>query len=236
MNPDLLFLFNIFWNILYWWLLYFRSLLWFIEMALPTFTKLKINSTTMSCIPELVGQSNYPIWSTQVCSVLQAYSMFEFINGILTHNGLQDTADHNKWKMLDHHMLGLMAGIVNNLLTSNVNFDWADQQTFLSVAKAFWNKLQALLGKAEVQGTIPWDPGVHFKHYNDQVIYRYDDKQSQLLDLFYHSTNVLGEDQEDNFAHHHWMIDSGCIDHLSPFKDDFVYLGTQTRYAAVANR
>ena len=52
-------------------------------------------------------------------------------------------------------MLGLMAGIVNNLLTSNVNFDWADQQTFLSVAKAFWNKLQALLGKAEVQGTIP---------------------------------------------------------------------------------
>ena len=31
------------------------------------------------------------------------------------------------------------------------------------------------------------------------------------------------------------MIDSGCTDHLSPFEDDFVHLGTQTRYAAVAN-
>ena len=31
------------------------------------------------------------------------------------------------------------------------------------------------------------------------------------------------------------MIDSGCTDHLSPFEDDFVHLGTQTRYATVAN-
>ena len=126
-----------FWNILYWWLLYFRSSPCFIEMALPTSTELKINSTTMSYIPELVGQSNYPIWSTQVCFVLQAYSMFEFIDKTLTHNGLQDTADHNKWKMLDHHMLGLMAGTVNDSLTSHVNFEWADQQNYPSVVKAF---------------------------------------------------------------------------------------------------
>ena len=65
-------------------------------MALPTFTELKIDLTTMFCIPEVVGQSNYPIWSTQVCSVLQAYSIFEFIDVTLTHNGLQDAADHNK--------------------------------------------------------------------------------------------------------------------------------------------
>ena len=44
--------------------------------------------------------------------------MFEFVNGTLTYNSLQDTADQNKWKMLDHHMLGLMAGTVNNSLTS----------------------------------------------------------------------------------------------------------------------
>ena len=62
-------------------------------MALPTSTELKINLTIMSHISKLVGQSNYPIWSTRVRSVLQAYSMFEFINGTLTYNGLQDAAD-----------------------------------------------------------------------------------------------------------------------------------------------
>ena len=120
-------------------------------MALPTSTELKINSTTMSHIPELVGQSNYQIWSTRVHSVLQAYSVFEFIDGTLTHNSLQDAADHNKWKMLDHHMLGLMAGTVNDSLTSHVDFEWADQQNYPSVAKAFWEKLLALFGKAGVQ-------------------------------------------------------------------------------------
>ena len=121
-------------------------------MALPTSTELKINSTTMSCISELVGQSNYLIWSTRVQSVLQAYSVFEFVNGTLTHNGLQDAADWNKWKMLDCCMLGLMAGTVNNSLASHVDFDWADQQNFPSVVKAFWQKLQSLFGKAGVQG------------------------------------------------------------------------------------
>ena len=121
-------------------------------MALPTSTELKIDSTTMSCIPELVGQSNYPIWSTRVHSVLQAYSVFEFIDGTLTHNSLQDAADRNKWKMLDHRVLGLMAGTVNDSLTSHVDFNWADQQNYPSVAKAFWKKLLALFGKAGVQG------------------------------------------------------------------------------------
>ena len=63
----------------------------------------------------------------------------------------------------------------------------------------------------------------------------YNDKQSQLLDYFYHSANVLGGGQKDIFAHHHWMIDSGCTDHLSPFEDNFIHLCTQTRYATVAN-
>ena len=54
--------------------------------------------------------------------------------------------------MLDHHVLGLIAGTVNNSLTSHVDFDWADQENFPSVAKAFWKKLQSLFGKAGVQG------------------------------------------------------------------------------------
>ena len=80
-----------------------------------------------------------------------------------------------------------------------------------------------------------WDPGICLRHYNDQIMYGYNDEQSQLLDYFYHSINALGGDQEDTFARHHWMIDSSCTDHLSPFEDDFIHLGTQTRYAAVAN-
>ena len=82
---------------------------------------------------------------------------------------------------------------------------------------------------------IPRDPGVCLRHYNDQVMYGYDDKQSQLLDYFYHSANTLGEDQHDTFACHHWMIDSNCTDHLLQFEGDFIHLGTQTRYATVAN-
>ena len=54
--------------------------------------------------------------------------------------------------MLDHHVLGLMADIVNDSLTSYVNFNWTDQQNYPSMAKAFWEKLLALFGKAGVQG------------------------------------------------------------------------------------
>jgi hypothetical protein len=38
---------------------------------------------------------------------------------------------------------------------------------------------------------------------------------------------VLGGETDEEFARHHWMIDSGCTDHLSPFKDDFAHLGNQ---------
>ena len=78
--------------------------------------------------------------------------MFEFIDRTLTHNGLQDAADCNKWKMLDCCVLGFMAGTINDSLTSYVNFEWANQQNYPSVAKAFWEKLLALFGKAGVQG------------------------------------------------------------------------------------
>jgi len=31
------------------------------------------------------------------------------------------------------------------------------------------------------------------------------------------------------------MFDSGCTDHLLPFKDDFAHLGNQVRHAIIAN-
>ena len=100
-----------------------------------------------------------------------------------------------------------------------------------------FDHIQDLLSITSSEATMatPQDPGVHLRHYNDQVMYRYNDEQSQLLDYFYHSANMLGGDQEDTFACHHWMIESGCTDHLSPFEDGFVHIGTQIRYAAVAN-
>jgi len=32
------------------------------------------------------------------------------------------------------------------------------------------------------------------------------------------------------------MIDSGCTDHLSSFKDDFAHLGNQVCHTVIANR
>ena len=32
-----------------------------------------------------------------------------------------------------------------------------------------------------------------------------------------------------------WMVDSGCTDHISPFLDDFIHIGTVIKKAAVAN-
>ena len=37
--------------------------------------------------------------------------------------------------------------------------------------------------------------------------------------------HYVGGDTEEDFARHHWMIDSGFTDHISPFLDDFAYLG-----------
>jgi len=52
----------------------------------------------------------------------------------------------------------------------------------------------------------------------------------------YHGAFALGGDSDKKFARHHWMIDSGCTDNLSPFKDDFAHLGNQVHHAIVANR
>ena len=55
-------------------------------------------------------------------------------------------------------------------------------------------------------------------------------------DLCYYSgAFVLGGDLHKNFAKDHWMIDSGCTDHLTPFKDNFAHLGTTVCSATIAN-
>ena len=69
--------------------------------TLPISTELKIDSTIMQRIPVLKGQSNYSIWKTWVQSALQAYSVFEFINGTLLYTAMVGATNQQKWKMLD---------------------------------------------------------------------------------------------------------------------------------------
>ena len=114
--------------------------------TLPTSTELKINSTIMQCIPVLKGQSNYSIWKTYVQSVLQAYSVFEFVDDSLLYSAMTNAADQWKWKMLDWWVLGFIAGIISDSLTTHVNYDWEKQATCPSVSKALWEKLKSLFG------------------------------------------------------------------------------------------
>ena len=86
--------------------------------TLPTSTKLKIDSTIMQHIPVLKGQSNYSIWKTCVQSMLQAYSVFEFVDSSLLYTAITSTADQQKWKMLDHQVLGFIADTISNSLTT----------------------------------------------------------------------------------------------------------------------
>jgi hypothetical protein len=118
-------------------------------MALPT-TEIKFDTTFIGRIPVLTGPKNYDVWSKQIVSTLSAYSVWEFVDGTLTYASLpagQNLADRQqKWKLLDKHILGLMASTIDDSLLSHVIYDWADPATFPSISKALWDKLKALFG------------------------------------------------------------------------------------------
>ena len=62
----------------------------------------------------------------------------------------------------------------------------------------------------------------------------YDSENDDDL-CYYAGTFALGGDLDKDLAKSHWMVHSGCTDHLTPFKDDFAHLGTAVRSASVAN-
>ena len=69
----------------------------------------------------------------------------------------------------------------------------------------------------ELAVALPRDPGVHLSNYaSSKLVYGYDSKNDDDYYL-YHSAFALGGDTKENLARHHWMIGSGCTDHLSPF-------------------
>ena len=54
--------------------------------------------------------------------------------------------------MLDHRVLGFIAGTISNSLTIHVNYDWEDQTTCPSISKALWEKLKSLFWTTGLAG------------------------------------------------------------------------------------
>ena len=117
-------------------------------MALPT-TKIKFDNTFIGRISVLNESKNYDVWSKRIISTLSAYSVGEFVDGTLMYAVLPMGADladrQQKWKLLDKHILGLMASMIDDSLLSHVIYDWADPATFPSISKALWDKLKKTL-------------------------------------------------------------------------------------------
>ena len=83
----------------------------------------------------------------------------------------------------------------------------------------------------EVAVVALWEHVHHLPDYEQQILEGLDN----TLAYWYHGTFVLGGDFEPTFAKNHWMIDSDCIDHLTPFLDNFVHLSKEVCYASIAN-
>ena len=62
------------------------------------------------------------------------------------------------------------------------------------------------------------------------------DSRNNDNDLCYYSGAFVLVDTEKEFTKNHWIIGSGCTDHLIPFKDDFAHLGTSVCSASIADR
>ena len=54
----------------------------------------------------------------------------------------------------------------------------------------------------------------------------YDEESNMHLCYYLGGNPPESDEQANNFAKTHWMIDSSYTDHLSPFLDNFVHLGT----------
>ena len=125
-------------------------------MAALTTSEIKIDGQILSRIPILIGQSNYSIWLVKIRNTLSAYGVWEIIEGTNTYASTI-AADQEKWKLLDRHMLGLIASTLDNTLINHVSYTWVPPvgtapPTFPSVAKALMDKLHSLFGITGLAG------------------------------------------------------------------------------------
>ena len=105
-----------------------------------------------------------------------------------------------------------------------------------------FNHVESFLSASpeEAAMTLSRDPPVEAPQHigNRMSMYEtipYDSENDEDL-CYYASTLALGGDLDKSFTKSHWMIDSGCTDHLTPFKDDFAHLGTTVRSATVVEQ
>ena len=98
------------------------------------------------------------------------------------------------------------------------------------------NQVDTLLptSSREVAMAMPQEPivGHQVPMYEAEV---HDSENDDDYLCYYSGAFVLGGDTKKEFAKHHWMIDSGCTDHLTPFKDNFAHLETSVQSASIAD-
>ena len=125
-------------------------------MAALSTSEIKIDGQILSRIPVLVRQSNYSIWHVKIRNTLSAYGVWEIVKGTNTY-ATTIVADQEKWKLLDRHMLGLVASTLDDSLINHVTYTWVPPvgtaaPTFPSVAKALMDKLHTLFGTTGLTG------------------------------------------------------------------------------------
>jgi hypothetical protein len=107
---------------------------------------------------------------------------------------------------------------IGGLASSSSHFNNIDQLDYIQT-------LLPPTSPENVAMALPQNHSTCLTGYSDTVLYGYDNGNDDLY--CYHSAFALGGETDEEFTQHHWMIDSGCTDHLSPFKDDFAHLGNQ---------
>ena len=55
----------------------------------------------------------------------------------------------------------------------------------------------------------------------------FNEKSNEYFSYYIRAFVLQSDSSTSAFNHSHWMIDSGCTNHLLPFINDFVYLGDQ---------
>ena len=196
-------------------------------MAALTISEIKINSQILSRIPVLVGQSNYSIWHVKIRNTLSTYGVWEIVEGTNTY-ATTIAADQEKWKLLDRHVLGLVASTLDNSLINHVSYTWAPpvgtaSPTFPSVAKALMDKLHTLFGTTGLTGQFLLFHKVMRNQVKPQTA---NENISSLIQLF-DQLRQAGLNLPQSFR---TMI---LLSHLSD--DMFTLASTITQTIAVAN-
>ena len=125
-------------------------------MAALTTSEIKIDGQILSCIPVLIGQSNYSIWHVKIRNTLSAYRVWKIVKGTNTYT-TTTVADQEKWKLLDRRVLGLIASTLDDSLINRVSYTWDPPVSttvpmFPYVAKALMDKLHMLFGTTSLVG------------------------------------------------------------------------------------